>query len=566
MSGRNSNKSSKGSNNANTSRRGNSNRTADCDCNTSDIGTNANNTKNKRFRQDNKSKANDASWYSHYPELVRDTARPAFSYPLGTNVPYNYSSGTPGYPTIPGIMRINYVTSIGQTDGANTEAVNKAANRMYTFIRRNVSTYAAYDSTDMMMYTLAMDSLFMMYGVLCRAYGIMNNYKVYNRYFAESLIESMGIDFEDFKTNLADYRAQINQIAVNLVQFCVPSGMDYIKRHMWLASNLFYDANSVKSQTYYFMPDGYYTYEEVTEGPAKLVYHALFPTDAKVTMGVMIADVNRMLAKIMSSQDCIAMSGDIMRAFGGDRVYMVTPISELYYIDPIFSEEVLSQIENATIMGPLINDAALGCTADITQNTIIKNGVNLIQSLGFGHALGTKENALVALTDSYGYLKSNFVLNMHKDDVTPDDVMVATRLSNIVTTTDTLPRVGDKTHFVSSPARCGSEVVTTVSMFYVKGTELKEVKIDRPCYRHDITANDFSQMGIYACWSVFDWAPKLGFDAYSSVVGSQYFTFQDVDNYAVLSDANLEALHDTALQSLFTEPAIAELGRKPVNK
>lgn len=107
-------------------------------------------------------KANDPKWYIVNGQLAKDVASFSFNNALGAS----FEIGTHGLTTLvqpkkyslPGIMTIPYVPSIGYSaDG--TSAANIAAKNFYSFVRHQNSGHANYDSPDLMMYLMAMDSI-----------------------------------------------------------------------------------------------------------------------------------------------------------------------------------------------------------------------------------------------------------------------------------------------------------------------------------------------------------------------------------------------------------------------
>lgn len=513
--------------------------------------------KGKGFKVE--SEENDLGWYNHYPELVEDVANLSFSRPLGTKIPYDHKLGTVSHAinTIPGICVYEFTPTIGQASGVATDAINVASNKQYVFIRRNLSTYANYDAPDLTLFELAMDSIFLLYGSAARAYGVLQNWKVFNRYFAAAVITAMGYDYDDLSENMADFRAGLNQIAFKLSQFCVPSGMDYITRHIWMTSNLFYDSETVKAQTYLFRPAAYYKFTEVTEGPSYLAYTPInygSPLTAKQILGIL----NNCISAIMNSQDCIAMSGDISRAFGFDNVFSVKPIAEEYMIEPIYSKEVLAQLENAVIFGNIMNNEVL--SANITQQTNLGAGPNVRQILYATR--GVTDAAYSAMNARL----ENKILNFHTNDISPQFVMEATRLMCIPTNIGKYPLTGQATNTTAYYEKLGTEVVNAITFYYydIDGNLLSNTVNDYCLEPSTVSsATAFAQL-----WSTFDWCAPLYFMSPSGsgeTAGGSVSVLLDVDNYTVLDQSDLGAIHDTALLSLMMNPYIDKMSEKPIH-
>nr|QXV86444.1 capsid protein [Rat picobirnavirus] len=510
---------------------------------------------------------NDPSWYSHNAQLLKDAASFPFALPLGTEVDMKYGqpSGitiSNGNQSIAGLAVMEFMPTIGVAQGSSADPINVCANANYTFIRRNLSTYANYDAPDLMTYLLAMDSAYMIYATMVRIYGLMQASYVYNRYLPREIVRALGFSYDNLILNLADFRAQINAYAYKLAQFCVPSDMDYYKRHLWMCTNIFEDSSTVKAQIYAYKLNGFYKYAEQTDGPAKLIYTPLVnytsSSTQQITYEQVINILNDAILPLMESQDCIAMSGDIMKSWGTAKIYTVSPIAENYLTMPVMSYEVLSQFENATLLGePLtvtdtVNNVVY--SPDITQRTDLDfGGVGLQQNLAF---TGIPDDASTNQIQG-NILKSRFMLNMHKNDVTPDDVMVATRLSNIVQV------VGQAT-VSSSPVgyytlgSVGSEVGLTIALWSFsrisnKWQSSKVANVETVNY---ITASTSWGYPMLSWISQFDWFPYVLVAYVDNSTNISVYRIQDVDNYTLMDYNDLRMLHETAMLSLFDSPAM----------
>lgn len=114
-------------------------------------------------------KFNDPSWYYNSEQILRDVASFSFMKPLGYPLRYQNQVGpTAGSNTVmmngfsgfvPGVLSVQ----VGLTPGISTDSqspLNLAATNIYSFVRHKNSGSRNYDSPDLMLYLLAMDSLF----------------------------------------------------------------------------------------------------------------------------------------------------------------------------------------------------------------------------------------------------------------------------------------------------------------------------------------------------------------------------------------------------------------------
>lgn len=496
------------------------------------------------------SETNDVTWYSRFPQLINDSATFPFSYPVGspfslsnsnvTNVDYNNI-------IIPGVYQIAWLPSIGiARDG--TAPINVAARNIYTFLRNENSGKTNYEAPDLMMYLLAMDSLLSFQSMLKRVYGVARLFSPTNRYYPRQLLIAMNVDPDDIFAHLADLRYYVNLLADKIGQLVVPNDYYLFTRHRWMNEGLYVDGVSDKAQTYMFTQAAYlqYTNTGSTGTELKWVPYAAFdsvPKDKLYTLDELIAYFNKLFNPVMLDEDFNIMSGDILKAYGPN-VYKIPYVTEDYMVLPTYDETVLMQIHNMTITGPVI-------ISGIYQNPSVNNGTLQFQ-------VYTKSPG-----DTWDSVTSNsrsVLLNMYKDNVTPGDVMEATRL--IVRVDDTPIADGDVTKY--AVLSCGTEIVACCYIHFPEWAEegkygVVPIQTNNPKLGVTPTADQtFTVAGTFALSSQFDWAPQLWVDTKLPGTGVTSFTATpafDVANYTVLTPDNVNRLHEVALLSLFQAPA-----------
>lgn len=142
-----------------------------------------------------RSKHNDASWYERSLQLVQDAANLSYASLAGARLEkdsnFNDNETVRAIPSIPGVMAFRWSPSVGLSiDGES--AINVASKRLYSFIRHANSGSSNYDSPDLMLYILAMDSLYALHAMGVRAYGIAQYYLLRNRYVPDTLLNACG--------------------------------------------------------------------------------------------------------------------------------------------------------------------------------------------------------------------------------------------------------------------------------------------------------------------------------------------------------------------------------------
>lgn len=495
---------------------------------------------------------NDPSWYAATPQLMKDSASLPYSYATGSKLPMLYDSIE--YATrmhsprsVPGIFRMNTIPSIGIADSA-VSPVNIAARKIYAWVRHANSGSVNYDAPDLMVYLLSMDSCYSLFSHLMRAIGFINTYTQKNRYMNEALIElGMGINHEDLRTNIANYRYELNVLASKLASLAVPNTMSYFVRHAWMYQNVYLDAPTEKAQCYLYSPEYLWKFKPVESQTGGMLEATAIFNDDPQNMSVYIGILNDMINAVIVDEDMNIMSGDIIKAYGTDLIQIGT-ISEDIILAPVFDASVLTQIQNATMIGLPAPESI-----DVTQGT---DG-----SLLFDPVFVNPGNKQIG--------KENTFINMPIDGVEPEQTMVATRLTNI-------PIAGQSASEFKL-IHSGSEIVTSAYIIYFGvggGSLFKAVKSER------ITS--FKTINVSAAGETFEGTvahvmlflsqiqqfamhPGIRLGVFKTgYPGAFYISdFISLDNYTVIDKEVLGRMHETALLSEFDVYGV-EIGRAHV--
>lgn len=397
----------------------------------------------KDFDKFRRSKENSWQWYAQNEQLLKDSASFSYNYPLGTTVTITDNSSDPiNTAAVPGVMAIYCSPSYGGSSVANSP-LNVAVRNIYSFVRHANSGHTNYDAPDLGIYLMAMDNIYSYISFLRRIYGVVMTFSYTNRYYPTAVVNAMGVDFEDIHQNLADFRAYINSLSVKVGSMCVPASMSVFARHMWMYEGYYVDTDQDKAQTFLYTPSGFFTYTLNADQSGMLVYKPLLDADNYVASAE-FSDMkllsfqalhdygDAMIEPILRSEDMNIMSGDVLKAFGRENVYMLPMIPENYVVLPSFNEEVVDQMNNATLVG-VRSRGAVGLDAYKTSNSLVQDPTHGYLCENISCAI-VNEGVTAKTVGSVntGALSSKKYLNFDHGDVSPADSMVASRLTNII--------------------------------------------------------------------------------------------------------------------------------------
>lgn len=519
-----------------------------------------------------RSSHNDPAWYAQSPQLLADYASFPFGAPAGIELPA--SLGYSGKSSVPGVMALEFVPTIGIATDANSP-INVAARNIYSYVRHANSGHSNYEAPDLMMYLVAMDSVYMFHSFMKRALGLVLDYSPTNRFYPAMLLRAMHLDPDDIQTHAADFRGFINTYAVKMGSMCVPNSMSYMARHTWMCEGLYVDDPATsKAQTYFYTPRQFYQYQEVTTSGvtsgrlvyANLINYATNQTTQLLTVADLVKLGNALLNPILSSEDFNIMSGDILKAFGAEGVVKVTGVLDGYMVLPVYNQEVLSQIENATIVNgnvsSIVQQAAgvdqgyLFTQYNVTVETRMFDDGSTTQKIGQG---------------TVNMFALSRLLNMHHSPVSPADTMVATRLMATIMPSDATIVNGGLQCTVDN---CGSEIVCYGTMYtyrydsstlnpYMYQAKMGFINLYLPASDVPIAAMGVNVAYLHADLSIFDWHPISN----TVIIGTDGTEFIpqlpciDLANYTVLSSDNVKNLHMTAMLSEFSVPQMGAFSK-----
>lgn len=523
-----------------------------------------------------RSQHNDPAWYSQNPQLVKDYASMMFGFPTGTLLPKSLGFATRA--AIPGIMSLEFCPAIGQAQVEN-DPINIAARNIYSFVRHANSGHSNYEAPDLMLYLIAMDSVYMMHSFMKRALGVVLDYSPVNRYYPSALLKAMYIDPDDLAAHTADFRGFINQYAVKMGSMCVPNSMSYMARHTWMCEGLYTDdPMSAKAQTYMYTPTSFYLYEEgsgSTLSKISLVsISQYFESSGYMSVSKLMQLANDLLNPILASEDMNIMSGDILKAFGSEGIVKVTGVLDGYMVLPVYSQEVLSQIENATVLGGAVAQH-IEQQKDINTGYLTCTYGALVQ-VGGDYVGGSAE--VTVLPQAWNSVINERLLNFHHDGVSPDEVMVATRLA--FTYGNQVAAGTSNRQVAVTLGAVGSEIVTRGYIYQYTGglatnpVSLSLRKISFQTLEIMVDVDAVTSPGTtlggmvteLSLLSAFDWHPAVYCYYYAeedSIVNAKDcgLPCMDIANFAVVSPTNLENLHLTAMLSEFSVPQMGAFSK-----
>lgn len=491
---------------------------------------------------------NDISWYNRNPQMFASSTSIPMSTVTGEIIDHAYDNSQT-MAAVPGVMQIRFNPSLG----SDTTAINQSKDATYSFTVHANSRNKSYNSADEMMVILAGAQYFACLAMGIRAYGLMRRYDPINSYLPEALVKACGFDFADLKSNLPNMWFDLNQHIAASRQIWIPNEFPVIDRWFWLNTNIYMDAGNSKGQYYVFAQEYFWYYNEtINEQGGGLSAVRWLPKGSTTynTWSEYLELLGQLEDALLNSEDRGVIMGDMLKAYGAEKMYHINEITSEYYVEPTYNEEVLCQIENATVC-----------------EHALPNVVQEQNTLQIGYDYVTNASAIANPTGT-SMLPDWCLLNLHNLNPTNEQIMIATRLAAVGSS----PIISsDGTEVIGvHPTYAGTEIVTgiTVLAYYLNSgvPKLGQIYINLKSYNTTAAVNLNSRDIAY--WTAFDWAPwmatyHVGTALPTKILPSNWKTylpdafiayFGDWDNWTILEDSVLRKLHVTAIYSEFGVP------------
>lgn len=353
-------------------------------------------------------KANDPAWHGKNSQIVKDLCSYPFNHMQGFPVRLGHKE-TKGKYYIPSLQVFGFDWFAGVSKDFKS-MLNTAATNIWEFVRGRNSGATNYQASDIFT-NIVIGALDIVSSVqaFTRAFGCTRIFSVYNRLSPRQFIESMGIDYDDFNSNIAAYRGRFNLLIAKASALVLPKQFPLYDWVGSMFSNIYKDADTEtgREQLYMFTKKVFHIFDSkgspnggrVRIMTWKDVQGSGFTTDKQIFLDAkrpmkfsLLLDVlESQINAIVTDEDCNIIMGDLIKAYGSEaKFWSLRPVTEDELSGPVYSEEVLDQIHNAVLLPSLNQLAAVSAGRTYLPDNTFTNSVE---------------------QDENHYLVSNFVLD-----------------------------------------------------------------------------------------------------------------------------------------------------------
>lgn len=491
---------------------------------------------------------NDVSWYTHYPNLSIATAQFPYPYRPGMDIDLGSPSQTLNL-RIPGIMEMRWYPSLGWSETA-TDPASIVCKELFAKVRK---AYGAgdllCDAPDFLVYLMALDGIFSYLASLRRIYRTLTAWTPDNYILPDTVLRAMGLSLEDIQSmrvNRNQLWQVINELTLMSRKFTCPAIMDIMNRHFWMNDNVYTDAQTINSQMYVFHQMGFYKYapQNMPSGdPASGLTIANNPfqngagTAAQTTVSGLYDFGRGLIEALVAWDDAYTINGYLSRAFEGTPNFIVdeTPMDQTF--TPVYSEEVLSQIENSRpLWAGTLNVNSLDVSQDVLTNSIIcKPTLKLFTAAADAPSgVGT-----------YGLTYVTPIISQRSDNPSVADNIIASRLH---TSVEAIPNDTVNARVIAA---------TEIPTYWMVWTSGMTPSGMLPIMGMPQTVDsNFNPNWIYHTMAMeaFDWHPLSVLYVFASKTVKTYeyaYMVGDLHNLTSITVADLKNLHKVCVYSEF---------------
>nr|UVJ88926.1 putative capsid protein [Picobirnavirus sp.] len=325
--------------------------------------------------------SNDPNWYFTNSIMAEQISSFSFNQFLG--VPFTLGNNVPSEVKFGTIATVWLNPSAGWTtiNAPNVAGINMNGTKTFSQLSARNSKTTSYAPQDVTCLILALGSVIEYVEWLRRAFGLAFTYNVRNRAYVKQVIECMGINFNDFISNLADYRNKLNTVINMINQVPFPSNITYFDKCRSLYQDVYLDSMVSMAQSYIANPWSLWTIDEqYDENGTGLTTTSIFSAVGGTTMGAHIDQLYSMIQALLTSTTLNYIYSDVLAYADKKSVTMLRldMIASDYSVMPKYSENALLQLKNATVVGePLPTNVQYADGLHVTGSNDVKSNAEL---------------------------------------------------------------------------------------------------------------------------------------------------------------------------------------------
>lgn len=254
------------------------------------------------------------------------------------------------------IFTCGYMPTLGTDVGAN-----RAAQRMYGEIRREMNLSSIAEAGDYMMYCEAVCSLDILVEFLKRVVRLANSYLYKNNLFPRCALKALGFDLDEVIANAAMYRSEINSAIAAMKYLSLPYTYASHSYRLQMNKYVYADSPNPKAQNIMFYPMGFWKWNlaaGTAEEPSDLEWVESDFGSTGINLDSMRELLRNLTDALISDTDAQKIHGDFLKCYGDSLISLGGEyITENEQVEVVYDPQLLYMLHNATIFEDMGDDA-----------------------------------------------------------------------------------------------------------------------------------------------------------------------------------------------------------------
>jgi hypothetical protein len=509
-------------------------------------------------------KKNDITYYDQEESLYLSSTK--LSFPIKKGEPMFNSKGA-----VPSIVIHHWAPTIGTVKGVTTNTpIMRAFKKLFNTVRGENSGAANYDSVDLGIVSLAIDSIETQIEEAIKALRVISRTVELNPVTTKNIALALGYNYSTAIRNKEEWINVINKAINDLNALVIPGGLSYFKKHRFMAQHLFTEKD-INEEEYFrsnyhaFKCKVYYTYDEANgELDAHETVNSYSPTSWQ-TM------IDNMLLPLINSQAVALMTGDVKNAVNRGAI----SVELLHHMDNIsvadidgvfpllYEKDFLMQIRNANYVGKVAQASSswadqLGIHQSVTpagDPFVYQGKLAALGNTPLGITLNNEfyNRTLAVASDDNIYRKPGYrMLFSSHDYPSNEEVMESTRLMAL-TEVNTVALSVLSANQEITVLEHGSEILLYGEVFQYNGEAnfSSDTIASFEVTGHNIYSSISNLCEVYHSIMQFKYFPMINI-YYASSAGilgtlSNYYGY----TYRPTTSTELKPIHECALRSEF---------------
>nr|AVX53399.1 putative capsid [Marmot picobirnavirus] len=457
---------------------------------------------------------------------------------------------------VPYACMLHYKHVLNAEDGSGVGGtyVQRAADAFFNYFTQGFTTGVNFEAPDVLMAVIAAASLASFMVEAKRPYGLVHHFLQWNSGYPKAIIKALGFDFNDLKSNLAEFRTQYNlRVATFNKTIAIPKSFMLLLQWGFIAGNLFTDTTSPEYSTIYgWKLDSVLEYNptKLRTGTCLSWFNVTPDNGEAMTVTEYFNKLDTLFARFNDS-DVREMFGAIRRVYAESDLLTLTEIDLDYVTNISVNDTVAAQFHNAGWVGTSV--LGLYPTVDLTPGALVLQDVALYQT-----STGEIKSDVVVSISSEGGIPfpdndqmPDIILDMYDHLVNPGANIDVTAYMNYIFGINGDGALGDRPTSVSWYTPIYRSTLNTSCILVTSNAE--DVAINKYITLESLDAATFLDLCLI---SHLDSHPLIMIsDDPATLQGYPVGVLGEIDKYTLVPKSYLQRLNQQSMYQLLAMPA-----------